>query len=73
MIVYIEYRNEMQRQRKKMCQLADYLGLKPSNLSKKFCGKSPLRMNEAYGAMDFIGKPISEIEKYFPRKVVEAC
>lgn len=27
----------------------------------------PIRMDEAYGAMEYINKPLYELPKYFPR------
>lgn len=72
--MFEEYRLELKRQHKKFKDLADYLGMTTTAVSKKINGVNPWRLDEVYGAMEFIGKPLADIPLYFPRKVVDmAC
>lgn len=65
--MYDAYRNELKVQHKSIRGLADYLGKSEGSLSKKFQGVNPFRVDEAYGAMEYIEKPLCELPKYFPR------
>lgn len=65
--MYENYRNELRAQHKSIRGLARYTGKSESSLTKKFTGVNPFRVDEAYAAMEYIGKPLHEIEKYFPR------
>ena len=71
--MFLELKAEVKRQGKKMKDLADWLGMTESQLSKKLNGVNPLRLEEVYGIMDFLELPLSELPQYFPRKVVTAC
>ena len=66
--MYEEYRNELRRQHKTIKGLAEWSGRTPDAVSKNFQGVNPIRLEDAYDAMDYIDKPYSEMATYFPRR-----
>lgn len=65
--MFDEYRKEMREQGKSIRGLARYMGKSESSLTKKFTGVNSFRVDEVYGAMEYINKPLYELPKYFPR------
>lgn len=71
--MYEAYRAELKVQKKSIRGLADYLGESEYAVRKKMQGVNPWRLWEAYGAMEYIEKPLHEITKYFPEGMIEKC
>lgn len=65
--MYEEYRKELRRQHKNIRGLAEWSGRTPDAVSKNFQGVNPIRLEDAYDALDYIGAPHSDMPKYFPK------
>jgi len=63
---YGNLRGELVKQGNNGIDLANYLGICPSALSKRMTNVVPWTFEEAYKALDFIHKPHERIFDYFP-------